>query len=216
MSESLIRKLSSIPTFSQELGIDLRRPEGRFRWFLASLLFSKRISREIAIRTYKEFEREGITTPDEILKAGRDKLVEVLDRGGYVRYDFSTAENLLQVAKKLRADYGNLEELYRSSEDSRDLERKLAEFKGVGETCVNIFLRELRRIWEKADPDISPFAERVRKKLSMDEEATKTFESQLVRIYLDFCKGDNCGECPVREFCRISSPEGSAGRPTQG
>jgi len=36
--------------------------------------------------------------------------------------------------------------------DSKDLERRLIEFKGFGPTAVNIFLRELRGIWSKANP----------------------------------------------------------------
>ena len=89
----LERRLSRIPSYSRELGLDLRKPRDRFKWFLASMLFAKRISSEIARKTYKLFEAEGLTTPDALLRAGWDKLVEVLDAGGYVRYDFSTATN---------------------------------------------------------------------------------------------------------------------------
>ncbi|MBN2187383.1 MAG: hypothetical protein JW732_08065 [Dehalococcoidia bacterium] len=37
----------------------------------------------------------GSVTPQIILEAGWDKSVEILDSGSYVRYDFSTASNLL-------------------------------------------------------------------------------------------------------------------------
>ncbi len=40
----LRERLLSLPTYSQELGLDLHRAEDRFRWFLASILFAKRIS----------------------------------------------------------------------------------------------------------------------------------------------------------------------------
>ena len=44
---------------SVELG--LSKPEDRFKWFLASMLFAKRISAETAKKTYRQFEREGLT-----------------------------------------------------------------------------------------------------------------------------------------------------------
>ena len=50
-------KVSSLPTYSGELGLDLRKAADRFKWFLASILFAKRISSEIAKRTYREFEK---------------------------------------------------------------------------------------------------------------------------------------------------------------
>jgi len=197
-------KISGIASYSQELGIDLNREEGRFEWFLASILFAKRISSQIAKRTYKEFESEGIVTPESILEAGWDKLVEVLDRGGYVRYDFSTASNLLEIAASLREKYGSLENLHTQAKDSGDLMKKLLEFKGVGPTTVNIFLRELKGIWWKAKPAISPIAKQVADKLGLKEEEIEysNIESPLVRVGLEFCKGRRCSICPVREGCR--------------
>ncbi|MBO3800698.1 MAG: hypothetical protein FGF52_06595 [Candidatus Brockarchaeota archaeon] len=40
--------LKGIKTYSEELGPNLKKPEERFKWFLASMLFAKRISPEIA------------------------------------------------------------------------------------------------------------------------------------------------------------------------
>ena len=83
--------------YSEDLGIDLKsgkEPE-LFKWFLACLLFGKPIQQEVAKRTYFEFEKEELLAPQKILEAGWDNLVEVLDRGHYVRYDFSTATKLL-------------------------------------------------------------------------------------------------------------------------
>jgi len=196
-------KLSGIASYSQELGLDLNKEEDRFKWFLASLLFAKRISSQIAKRTYKEFEREGIVTPESILEAGWDRLVEVLDKGGYVRYDFSTASNLLEVAASLKENYGSLENLHTQAKDSRDLEKRLLDFKGVGPTTVNIFLRELKGIWGRAKPAISPIAKEVASKLGLKEEEIEYsgVESCLVRIGLEFCKGRKCSICPVREGC---------------
>lgn len=200
----LTQKVLRLITYSQELGLDLKTEEDRFKWFLASLLFAKRISSEVAKRTYREFEKEGIVTPESITEAGWDKLVEVLDSGGYVRYDFSTASKLLEIAASLRDKYGSLEALYTQAEDSRDLEKRLLEFKGVGPTTVSIFLRELRPVWEKARPQISPLAREVAYRLGLGESELElhTMESALVRLNLEFCKRRRCSSCSVREGCR--------------
>jgi len=196
-------KISELPTYSQELGLDLRGEKDRFKWFLASILFAKRISSGIAKRTYKEFEREGIVTPEKIIESGWDKLVEVLDLGGYVRYDFSTASNLLEIAVSLKEKYGSLETLYTQARDSKDLENKLLEFKGVGSTAVSIFLRELKGIWERAKPRPSPLAKEVASKLGLGERELElpAIESSLVRINLEFCRRKRCSSCPAKEGC---------------
>jgi len=197
-------KVLRLITYSQELGLDLKTEEDRFKWFLASILFAKRISSEVAKRTYREFEKEGIITPESITEAGWDKLVGVLDSGGYVRYDFSTASNLLEIAASLGEKYGSLEGLYTQSEDSRDLEKRLLELKGVGRTTVNIFLRELKVVWEKAKPQPSPLAREIASRLGLGEEelGLPAVESALVRLNLEFCKRRRCSSCPVREECQ--------------
>jgi endonuclease III len=200
------KKLSQVSSYSQELGLDLTREEDRFKWFLASILFAKRISSQIAKKTYQQFEREGIVTPESILEAGWDKLVEILDSGSYVRYDFSTASKLLEIASSLKEKYGSLENLYAQAKDNKDLEGKLLEFKGVGPTTVNIFLRELKDIWGKARPSLSPIAKEVASRLGLSEGELEQspVESALVRIGLEFCKGAKCLACPVNEECSKS------------
>jgi hypothetical protein len=84
-------------------------------------------------------------------------LVGILDSGGYTRYDFSTATNLLGIAKTLKEKYGSLERVYSESSSPRDLEKRLQGFKGVGPVGVTIFLRELRGVWEKAKPTPHPW-----------------------------------------------------------
>ena len=192
--------LSKLQSYSEELGLDLTRPEDRFRWFLASILFAKRISAEIAKKTYHRFEEEELTTPEKMLAAGWDRLVEVLDSGGYVRYDFSTASNLLKIVEELKQKYGDLEELHRESNSPVDLERRLQEFKGVGPVGVNIFLRELRGIWEKAEPKPSQMAVKTANRIGL--ECVEPHESVLVRLNLEYCKKRKCKECHVQNYCR--------------
>jgi len=196
---SIDEKLSALKSYSEELGLDLTNPDDRFRWFLASILFAKRISAEIAKKTFRLFEREGLTSPERILEAGWNKLVEILDSGGYVRYDFSTASNLLEIMKKLKEEYGDLEKLHQESSSPADLERRLLMFKGIGPVGVNIFLRELRGIWEKAKPNPSRMAVETAKRIGLRN--IEPYESALVRLRLEYCKKRRCLECPVKEFC---------------
>ena len=193
--------LSKLQSYSKELDLDLTKAEDRFKWFLASVLFAKRISAETAKETYLYFEQEDLTSPDAILEAGWDRLVEVLDSGGYTRYDFSTATNLLGIAKTLKEKYGDLERLHAESSSPTDLERRLQEFKGVGPVGVNIFLRELRGIWEKAKPKPSLLAVATAQKIGLNLEDVERYESQLVRLNLEYCKKQRSSECPLKDNC---------------
>jgi len=140
------------PIYSRDLGIHLNTGKEKelFKWFLACLLFGKPIQQEVAKKTYFEFEKEGLLSPEKILEAGWNNLVEVLDRGHYVRYDFSTATKLLEISKELKEKYESLTNLLKSAKSKRDFEKKLQEFKGVGPVTTKIFLRDLKPIFKKS------------------------------------------------------------------
>ena len=148
--------------YAPELGIDLAAPDPgeRFKWFLAAVLYGARISESLARRTWHEFAARGVLTPDRILATGWDGLVAILDAGGYVRYDYKTATKLVDVCDALMRDYGgSLDALHDAAAGARDLENRLKSLgKGIGDTTVGIFLRELRGIWARADPPLSPLA----------------------------------------------------------
>jgi endonuclease III len=196
---SSIDKLRRIRGYPEELELDLRTPEGRFQWLLASILFAKRISANIAKKTFKIFQAEDLVTAEAILTAGWDKLVSVLDAGGYARYDFSTATNILEISKQLIEKFGDLEGLYAQAESPKHLEELLGDFRGIGPVGINIFLRELRGIWDKADPAPSRLAVQVAQKLGITQ--TKEIESQLVRINLEYCRKKACLQCPMKQIC---------------
>lgn len=197
--DAKIRRLRKIKNYSEELGLDLNKAEDRFKWFLASILFAKRISSQVAKKTFKRFQEEGLVTPEAILEAGWDKLVKVLDSGGYVRYDFSTASNLLDVSKSLLERFGSIDEVHHRAESSKHLEELLASFRGIGPVGVNIFLRELRGIWSKADPEPSKLAVETARRLGV--KRIREVESQLVRLNLEYCRRKACEACPVSRTC---------------
>ncbi len=170
--------------FSQMLGIDLKtgKNEEIEKWFLASMLYSKPIRESTATLTYQTFEEEGVLSASKVLETGWEGLVSLLDDGGYVRYDFSTAEKLLRVFGSLEKEYGgDLNRLHEMASDSDDLERRIIGLgKGIGPTTVSIFLREMRGVWSKADPEPSPLV-----KLAMSELGIKDIKKLAARQHMD-------------------------------
>jgi hypothetical protein len=165
------RTLEQSALYSEKLGINLAKCDDAacFRWFLASLLFGARISETIAENTYRRFVHHGLTSPQRIVEAGWDFLVfPVMREGGYVRYDGRKSTQVLRDSEKLIADYGgSLRRLHEEARDANDLEQRLLAFYGVGPVTMNIFLRELRPFWAKADPDPLPAVRKLAKYLPL-------------------------------------------------
>ncbi len=217
--------------YSDLLGINLLGAEDKevFKWFLASVLFGAPITESSVIKTYKCFEKHGAITPRKILETGWHGLVEILDEGTYTRYDFKTSDKLLEVMGKLVSEYdGNLNLLHERSLDSSDLERRLKNLgKGIGDVTVSIFLRELRDIWIKADPEPTPLVILAAKNLgivknesprraleelkefwrknSIPKKTFVNFETALLRVGKGFCGRRNCGRCLLRRSCQAGS-----------
>lgn len=216
--------------FSVGHGINLksRSSDEVLKWFFASILFGTRINETIVINTYHEFEKRKVLTPEKILATGWDGLVDILDAGGYVRYDFKTATKLLEVMKTLKEEYsGDLNELHNQAVNPRDLERRIKGLgKGIGDVTANIFLRELRGIWTKADPLPTELVILAARKLHLtklagcDEKEREeilralkaiwnknkvrdmdfaNFEAALVRLGRDYCRKKRCSQCLLKK-----------------
>lgn len=187
------KALKRTQLYSEELGIVLKGAHDgeHFKWFLASLLFGGRISEAIAKNTYRAFERHHLLTPEKILAAGWDFLVNpIMREGGYVRYDGRKSTQILRDCEMLLHNYqGSLKKLHDTSRDNADLEARLLAFYGVGPVTVNIFLRELRPYLRKADPEPLPIAYKMAKTIGLDFDSfnrkTITFariEAGLIRL----------------------------------
>ena len=167
-----LAELKRSPLYSEQLGIDLSRDDDQelFKWFLASLLFGGHISETIATHTYQAFAAHGLLTPGMIIAAGWDYLVNpIMREGGYVRYDGRKSEQVLRDCEQLLADYrGSLKGLHDIAADAADLEGRLQAFYGVGPVTANIFLRELRPYWKKADPEPLPVVHALAQALDVD------------------------------------------------
>ncbi|MEM2463907.1 MAG: hypothetical protein QXY07_04410, partial [Candidatus Bathyarchaeia archaeon] len=94
--------------YSEVLGISLEggKEEEIFKWFFASILFGAPITETSVIKTYKCFEEHNVLTPEAILATGWNGLVRILDEGSYTRYDFKTADKLLEVMRNLVEKHG--------------------------------------------------------------------------------------------------------------
>jgi hypothetical protein len=61
----------------------------------------------------------------------------------------------------MKERYRSLENLYLESPNTKDLESRIMDFKGIGPITVKIFLRELRELW-----DVTPEVSRKTKKIA--------------------------------------------------
>lgn len=169
--ESLVESLGE--RYSKVLKINLASKDDKeiFKWFLASVLFGAPITETSVIKTYRCFEKREVLTPNKILETGWNGLVKILDEGSYTRYDFKTADKLLEVMGNLNTRYGgSLSKLHEDAADSLDLENRLKELgKGIGDVTVSIFLRDLRGVWRKADPKPTPLVILAAKRLGIIE-----------------------------------------------
>ncbi len=136
-------------SYAQSLEIDLSSKSEKelFKWFLGCLLLGKPIQTELAEQAFKELVAAGLTSPEAIVHAGWNKLVAVLDRAHYVRYDFSTATKLLGVCRELKRRYGTVTNLLKQAKTAVELSQKLQEFKHVGPVTARIFVRDVQPIW---------------------------------------------------------------------
>jgi len=175
--------------YSELLGIDLRsgRNEEIVKWFLAAILYSKPIRETSATKTYRCFAGRGVVSADAILSTGWDGLVSLLDAGGYTRYDFSTATKLLEIFGSLKKNYrGDLNLLNEQARDPADLESRLKALgKGIGDTTISIFLRDMRLTWSKPEPKPTPLVQSAMKKLKIKNLKTFAREKHLDLVRLD-------------------------------
>jgi len=181
-----IKRLKRSELYSEELGIYLKENNDKeiFKWFLASILFGARISEAIAKNTYKIFGKYNLLQPRKILKAGWDFLVNpIMREGGYVRYDGKTSTQILRNCKTLLQKYrGSLKELHKEAQNSKDLENRLTDFYGIGPITTNIFLRELRPFWEKANPEPLPIIKKIAQKYEINLDRYNRKSMAFIRI----------------------------------
>jgi endonuclease III len=143
-------------TFAQEAGITLRdRPKPLFQLLVLSLLASARISADIAGAAARELWSAGWRTPHGMLDSTWQDRVDALGRGGYRRYDESTASRLAEMAERVLDEHGGDLRALRpgSAGDVERLRDGLTRFTGIGLLGADVFCREVQAVW----PAVRPF-----------------------------------------------------------
>lgn len=128
-----------------DLGIDLGKLTDAqvFKWLVACDLFGRRISQDIAARAFSELDKDGVLNPKKLAEADWQHLVDLLGAGGYKRYDESTASELIKLGQDALDRYGGKLGKIIGDGDKSEIKRRVQEFKGIGPTAADVFVREL-------------------------------------------------------------------------
>jgi hypothetical protein len=158
LADSIVREFGG--RYSSELGIDVDAGDAEVeRWFLAATLFGSRISARTAERTFQQLIRAGINRISDTGRCEWDRLVALLDAGGYARYDFKTATRLQTLSEAVGDAFGgDIGEIGRRYTEPSALAALLEDLPGWGPVTVGLFLRELRGVWPGARQALDPRA----------------------------------------------------------
>jgi endonuclease III len=198
--DQLVRRLldRAGTTYAEEAGVHLKdTPMPLFQLLTLCMLASKPIDATIAMRAGHELFTAGIRTPDTVLEAKRQKMIDAFGRAGYARYDESSATRLTDMATAVRDGYsGDLRALAESAgHDVAAAKKLLMEFKGIGDTGADIFLREVQDTWAWVRPYFDDRARGAAKELGLPTDAgglgelapgrNAALAAALVRVSLD-------------------------------
>lgn len=157
-------------TYAHDAGITLAdKPAPLYQLLVLTMLLSGRIKADIAVSTARELFAEGWRTPAKLRASTWQQRVDVLGRGGYKRYDESTARYLADAADLLRERYRD--DLRRLAEeaggDPGKARELLREFPKIGPTGAEIFCREAQAVWPFLRPSFDEKALAAAKKAGL-------------------------------------------------
>jgi endonuclease III len=199
-SKELVRRLLKVAgtTYADEAGIRLDdKPMPLFQLLVLCMLASKPIDAALAMRAARELFTTGLRTPDAVLDADRRTMISAFGRAHYVRYDESSADRLIEMAQRVSDEYfGDLREIAeRSHHDVAAVRRMLKQFKGIGDTGADIYLREVQDSWTWVRPYFDDRATATATKLGLPSDPVALgklsprnnarLAAALVRISLD-------------------------------
>ncbi|OBH88434.1 endonuclease [Mycobacterium sp. E2733] len=176
--EQLVRRLLDVAgtTYAAEARIKLAdKPMPLFQLLAICMLASKPIDAAIAMSAGRELFKAGLRTPNAVLAADRQTMIDAFGRAHYVRYDESSATRLTEMAERVRDEYsGDLRELAdRSQHDVAVAKRLLRGFKGIGDTGADIYLREVQDVWAWVRPYFDDRATAAAKQLGLPTQPGK-------------------------------------------
>lgn len=176
--QRLTRRLMTVAgtSYAAEAGIRLDdKPMPLFQLLVLCMLASKPIDATIAMRAARELFRAGLRTPKAVLAADRRTMIDAFGRAHYVRYDESSATRLTAIAERVRNEYsGDLRAIAEASDhDVAAAARMLKQFKGIGDTGADMFLREVQDVWTWVRPYFDERATAAAKKLGLPADPAK-------------------------------------------
>lgn len=144
-------------TWARHAGITLRdKPAPLFQLLVLSLLTSARISADIAVASTRELFAAGWRTPERMRASTWQQRVDALGRGGYRKYDESTATALDEACTLVLEEHrGDLRRIRpaNTGHGTGALEEALTRFKRIGPAGAGIFCREVQAVW----PEVAPY-----------------------------------------------------------
>lgn len=214
-------------SYTRLLGIGLAgmQSDEAFKWFAAAVLLGSPASTGSALFAYREMEVSEMLEPRRLAAADPEALVDLLSFSGVSAYGQRIAATLRLAARSLVEDYdADINRLHFFAEDADDLVRRI---RGLGRTvprrAVDLFLREMRGVWDKAHPRVPDHAVEAARRLGVLQacgrhEAGESlqplwervdyggrtyadFEVALVRLGETFCETWRCGACPMSKLC---------------
>lgn len=185
-------------TYAEQARIRLRnKPMPLFQLLTLCMLASKPIDAGIATRAAREVFRTGLRTPKAVREADRPTLIAAFGRAHYARYDESSATRLADIAETLLEEYADdLRGLAaQSKRDVAAAKQLLKQFKGIGDTGADIFLREVQDHWTWVRPYFDERTLTAARGLGLPDDAdelkdlaprtTAKLAAALVRVSLD-------------------------------
>jgi endonuclease III len=196
----VVRRLLRVAgtTYASEADVRISdKPMPLFQLLVLCMLASKPIDATIAMRAGRELFGDGLKTPKAVLNADRQTMIDAFGRAHYTRYDESSATRLTEMAHRVADKYsGDLREIPRRTSDNvNSAEQMLKQFKGIGDTGADIFLREVQDVWTWVRPRFDKRATRTAKSLGLPSNpdqlgalaprSNARLAAALVRVSLD-------------------------------
>jgi hypothetical protein len=208
--------------YSAELGIDVDAGDAEVeRWFLAATLFGTRISAAVAERAFAVLNAAGLTRIGQARHVPSEDLIELLDSGGYARYDFRTTSRLQALSEIIDDRYdGRAAEIGRRHQAYPALREALTVLPGWGPVTVQLFLRELlgaRHLGLLSTEQASAALPQIARLAAAAGLDVRDLESGLVRLALAHRRTRSA--CPGADQCGVlgahaRGPEVHSGRGT--
>jgi endonuclease III len=172
-SKETVRRLldEAGTTYAHEAGIRLDdKPMPLFELLVLCMLASKPIDATIAVQAARELFAEKLRTPDAVRAADRKTMIDAFGRASYARYDESSATRLTEMADAVHEKYGGDLRRLGESRDVDTVRKRLKDFKGIGDTGADIFLREVQDTWTWVRPQFDERARTTAKKLGLPDD----------------------------------------------